>query len=289
MTTWTAITTLPDNPSAQALALAVENVHPTPIGIACLEIEDGSGLYEVAAYFDEKPDEIGLSILTTIHAQKPFIISKLDDTDWVAQVRRELTPVRAGRFLVYGSHDRSVLAPSDIGLEIEAAMAFGTGHHGTTLGCLQLTDELFHSGLRPRRIADIGTGTGILAMAAARRFPDATVIASDIESISVATSKANFAVNKTKRIRVVEAMGFNHPLHRENAPYDLIYANILARPLRRLAPEMYRNANKGGYVILSGILRRQGAGVVSTYVANGFHLVDKREIGEWVSFVFKKG
>lgn len=289
MTTWTAITTLPDNPSAQALAEAVENVTPAPIGVACLEIEDGSGLYEVAAYFDEKPDEIGLTILTTIFAQKPFLISKLDDTDWVAQVKRELTPVRAGRFLVHGSHDRDQLAPSDIGLEIEAAMAFGTGHHGTTLGCLEITDELFHEGLRPQRIADIGTGTGILAMAAARRFPDARVIASDIETISVATSKANFAVNKTKRIRVVEAMGFNHPLHRQNAPYDLIYANILARPLRRLAPEMYANLQSGGRIVLSGILRRQGAGVVATYTANGFHLAGKREIGEWVSFVFAKG
>lgn len=288
MTTWTAITTLPDNASAQALALAVENLNPAPIGIACLEIEDGSGLFEVAAYFDEKPDELGLTILTTIHDQKPFAISKLDDTDWVAQVKRELTPVRAGKFLVYGAHDRHILGPSDIGLEIEAAMAFGTGHHGTTLGCLELTNELYTSGMRPRRIADIGTGTGILAMAAARRFPDAKVIASDIESISVATSKANFAVNKTKHIRVIEAMGFNHPLHRANAPYDLIYANILARPLRRLAPEMFRNLASGGNVILSGILRRQGAGVVATYTANGFRLQGKREIGEWVSFVFVK-
>lgn len=288
MTTWTAITTLSDMPSAEALALAVENLNQAPMGIACLEIEDGSGLFEVAAYFDTKPDELALKILTTIHGQKDFVISKLDDTDWVAQVKRELTPVRAGRFLIHSSHDKSALGPSDIGLEIEAAMAFGTGHHGTTLGCLELTNELYFKGIRPRRIADIGTGTGILAMAAALRFPDARIIASDIESISVATAKANFAVNKTKHIRVVEAVGFNHPLHRENAPYDLIYANILARPLRRLAPEMYKNVSTGGHVILSGILKTQGTGVISTYTSNGFNLVSKRGIGEWISFVFVK-
>ncbi len=288
MTTWTAITIIADQPSAETLAAAVENLNPAPIGIACLEIEDDSGLFEVAAYFDEQPDEIGLTILATINGQKNFVISKLDDTDWVAQVKRELTPVRAGRFLVYGAHEKNAVGPSDIGLEIEAAMAFGTGHHGTTLGCLELTNELFVSGARPSRIADIGTGTGILAMAAARRFPDAHIIASDMESISVATSKANFAVNKTKHIRVVQAMGFNHALYRQNAPFDLIYANILARPLRRLAPEMYKMTSIGGNVILSGILLTQGAGVISTYTSNGFHLVNKREIGEWVSLVFVK-
>ncbi len=288
MSTWTAITTLAKEDDAKRLALAVETINPAPMGVACLEIEDGSGLYEVAGYFDEKPDEVALLLLAAAHQSNPFVISKLDDTDWVAQVRRELTPVRAGRFLVYGSHDRDKLGPSDIGLEIEAAMAFGTGHHGTTLGCLELTEKLHRAGFEPRRIADIGTGTGILAMAAARRWPSARITASDIESISVATSKANFAVNKARAIRAVEARGFNHPLHRGEAPYDLIYANILARPLRDLAPEMAKNCVPSGYVILSGILLRQGAGVLSTYRANGFSLVAKREIGEWVSYLLRK-
>ncbi len=288
MTTWTAITKHPTQAEAQALSEAIENVTPAPLGVACLEIEDGSGWYEVAGYFDEKPDEIALMLLTRSHNVADFLISKLDDTDWVAQVRRELTPVRAGKFLVYGRHDRSELGPSDIGLEIEAAMAFGTGHHGTTLGCLELTEKLYHMGFAPQKIADIGTGTGILAMAAARRWPDARIIASDIESISVQTAKANFAANKTKAIRVVEARGFNHPLHRAHAPYDLVYANILARPLRALAGEMAKNTHSASYIILSGILLRQGAGVLSTYAGHGFHMQDKREIGEWVSFLLQK-
>ncbi len=288
MSSWTAITTIDERITAENLAQSLENITPAPEGIACLEIEDGSGLWEVAAYFRDKPDEIALMLLAASHQTKPFIISKLDDRDWVAQVRRELTPVRAGPFLVYGRHDRDQLGPSDIGLEIEAAMAFGTGHHGTTLGCLELTNLLAQKNFAPRQIADIGTGTGILAMAAKRRWPQAQITASDIESISVATAKANFAANRTRNIRTIEARGFNHPLHRANAPYDLIYANILARPLRILAPQMAANTTQKGFIILSGILRRQGASVLATYRSNGFELITKREIGEWVSYLMRR-
>ncbi len=288
MTTWTAIATSSSLEKAQPLADAVEELSIAPMGIACLEIEDGSGLFEVAGYFDQKPDEIALSLLSAVHGSSAFVVSKLDDTDWVAQVRRELTPVRVGQFLIYGRHDRDQVWPSDIDLEIEAAMAFGTGHHGTTTGCLELTENLHKLGFQPKKIADIGTGTGILAMAASRRWKQARIISNDIESISVATAKRNHEINKTRDVRVVEAAGFHHPLHKANAPYDLVYANILARPLRKLSRDINRYSCQGAIVIISGILHWQGAGVLSTFEANGFKLVQRKQIGEWMSYALRK-
>jgi len=139
MTTFTAFTTLSGETAASALGEAMELLEPTPTGVGVFEIEDGSGDWEIGGYFLERPDEAGLALLATIHAAKPFVVSKLDDRDWVAQVRRELTPVEAGRFVVYGAHDADNIPSQKVGLLIEAAMAFGTGHHGTTQGCIGLS------------------------------------------------------------------------------------------------------------------------------------------------------
>ena len=113
------------------------NASDTAEGSMVLEVEDGSGLWEVGAYYEEKPDEVALALLAAAHGARPFAVSKLDETDWVAQVRRELSPVEAGRFVVHGGHDAADIPINKVGLEIEAAMAFGTGHHGTTRGCLR--------------------------------------------------------------------------------------------------------------------------------------------------------
>ncbi|MEM9268320.1 MAG: 50S ribosomal protein L11 methyltransferase, partial [Pseudomonadota bacterium] len=223
MTTWTALTTLVGRPQAEALGEALERLIPEPQGIGIFEIEDGSGLWEVGGFFTGPPDQAGLALLATLHGAQPFAVSRLPDKDWVAQVRRELTPVEAGRFWVYGGHDRHRLPSTKIGLEIEAAMAFGTGHHGTTQGCLLALDGLLRSGLVPRNVADIGSGTGVLAMAAARAVP-ARVIAADIDPVATETARANMRANRLGvRVPCITAPGFHHPLLRLRAPFDLVF------------------------------------------------------------------
>lgn len=143
MTTWTALTTLSAKDSAEALGEALENIDPAPTGVGVFKMEDGSGLWEVGGYFTEMPDDIALAILAAAHGAKPFAVSELPETDWVAHVRRELHPVQAGRFFLHGSHDAGSVPEDAIPLLIEAAMAFGTGHHGTTKGCLEAVDRLF--------------------------------------------------------------------------------------------------------------------------------------------------
>ena len=194
MTTWSAITTLPGEAAAEALGEAMERLGPAPTGVGVFEVEDGSGLWEVGGYFDLPPDEAGLALLAGMHGAAPFAVSRIDDRDWVAQVRRELSPVEAGRFTVHGGHDAHRVGPHRLALRIEAAMAFGTGHHGTTLGCLTLLDRWLRRGARPARVADIGCGTGVLAMAAARALRT-RCIATDVDPVAVATARANVAAN----------------------------------------------------------------------------------------------
>jgi ribosomal protein L11 methyltransferase len=214
-----------------------------------------------------------------------FEIVEIPDTDWVAQVQRELVPVEAGRFFVYGSHDADKLPEGRVGLLIEAAMAFGTGHHATTLGCLQALDTLAEVE-KPVRIADIGSGTAVLAMGAKRVWPDAVVIASDIDDVAVAVAEANCQANDLASITCIEAAGFDHPLLKEGQ-FDLVFANILKGPLIELAPDMKAATRPGGVLILSGLLQRQVDDVLSHYVANDFTLEDRRDIGEWSALVLR--
>jgi len=156
MTTFTAFTTLPAKSAAEALGEAIEALDPAPYGVGVFEIEDGSGRWEVGGYFLEAPDEIGLALLAVSHSAREFVVSELPETDWVAQVRRELHPVRAGRFYLYGSHDADTVPNDAVPLLIEAAMAFGTGHHGTTSGCLIAFDRLLTEGHVFKNVVDIG-------------------------------------------------------------------------------------------------------------------------------------
>ncbi|WP_347311117.1 50S ribosomal protein L11 methyltransferase [Defluviimonas sp. SAOS-178_SWC] len=288
MSTYAALTTLPDRERAEALAEAMENFLPEPTGIGCFEIEDGSGRYEVGVYFDEEPNSIELALMAAIYGAEPFAVSEVPETDWVAHVKRNLQPVEAGRFFVYGSHDADKVPEGKVALLIEAAMAFGTGHHGTTLGCLLALDRLDRAGFRGRNVADIGCGTAVLAMAAAAIWPD-PVIASDIDPVAVEVALANVAANGlTGRVTCVEAAGFDHPGLREKAPFDLVFANILKGPLIELAPDMAAMTGPGGYAILSGILNPQADAVVSAYKSNGFCLVSRDEIGEWTILVLRR-
>jgi ribosomal protein L11 methyltransferase len=288
MPTWTALTTLADKDRAEALGEALEALEPEPTGVGVFEMEDGSGLWEVGAYFLEAPDDIALTLLAAAHGARPFAVSEVPETDWVAHVRRELHPVEAGRFFVYGSHDADKLPEGRVGLLIEAAMAFGTGHHGTTQGCLESVDKLLNAGVSPRNVADIGCGTAVLAIAAAKVL-EGDFIASDIDPVAVEVALANAAANGVAgRLACVEAAGFDHPDLAARAPYDLVFANILKGPLIDLAVPMADRVATDGHVILSGILNEQAEAVIAAYEAAGFALVDRRIIGDWTTLTLHR-
>ena len=287
MPTFTALTTLPDEARATALGEALEGLDPEPVGVGVFELEDGSGLWEVGAYFTEEPDDIALTLMAAAFGAAEFAVSELPEIDWVAHVRRELKPVEAGRFYVYGSHDADTLPEGRMGLLIEAAMAFGTGHHGTTLGCLKALDRLVEQGFHGRNVIDVGCGTAVLAMAAARVWPQ-TVLASDIDAVAVEVAEANVTANDLAgRVTCLEAVGFDHPDIRAHAPFDLIFANILKGPLILLAADMARNAAPGGLAILSGLLNTQADDVLAAYATQGFETVARDEIGEWTTLVLR--
>ncbi|SFP03934.1 50S ribosomal protein L11 methyltransferase [Tranquillimonas alkanivorans] len=288
MPTFTALTTLPGKEAAEALGETLEELQPEPTGIGVFEIEDDSGLWEVGAYFEEAPDEAGLALLAAAWGAKPFAVSELPEIDWVAKVRRELVPVEAGRFFVYGSHDADKVPEGRIALLIEAAMAFGTGHHGTTLGCLRALDRLMDGGLEGQNVADIGCGTAVLAMAAAKVWPR-PVLASDIDPVAVEVAEANARVNGLDgRVICVEAAGFDHATLKGAAPFDLVFANILKGPLIDLAPSMADHVASGGYAILSGILNHQADEVVDVYSRAGFNVAHREEIVDWTTLTLRR-
>lgn len=290
MATFSAFTTLTGQDAAEALGEALEDIQPEPTGIGVFEMEDGSGLWEVGAYFLETPDDTALTLLALAYGAKPFVVSELPEIDWVAKVRRELSPVEAGRFFVYGSHDADKV-PNDPAIEpllIEAAMAFGTGHHGTTLGCLRALDRVANGGFVGQNVADIGCGTAVLGMAAARIWPN-PVMASDIDRVAVNVAEANVEANNLQgRVICVEAAGFEHPDLLAKAPYDLVFANILKGPLIELAPHMAKHVAKGGFVILSGLLNEQSDEVKAAYFQNGFNLAFEEQIVEWTTLTLSR-
>ena len=288
MTTFTALTTLSGRGSAEALGEALERLSPEPMGVGVFEIEDGSGMWEIGGYFVERPGTAGLALLASAFKARPFVVSEVPDRDWVAHVQRQLPPVDAGRFFVYGSHDADKVPAGRVALLIEAAMAFGTGHHGTTLGCLLALDRLMDDGFAAHNVADIGCGTAVLAMAAASVFPCA-VLASDIDEVAVEVARTNVTANNLQtRVDCFEATGFEHHEIASRAPFDLIFANILKGPLLDLAPAMSKVTASGGYVILSGLLNEQADEVVAAYRKNGYNLSHRTEIVDWTTLILGK-
>ncbi|MEP3346952.1 MAG: 50S ribosomal protein L11 methyltransferase [Litoreibacter sp.] len=281
--TYTALTTLMGEPAAQALGEALEALEPAPTGVGVFEVEDGSGLWEVGGYFLDQPNDVELALLTAAHGAKTFVVSEIPETDWVAHVRRELAPVEAGRFFVYGSHDADQVPSDKVSLLIEAAMAFGTGHHGTTQGCLLSLEDYVAEGGHAKNVIDVGCGTAVLAMAAAAVWGD-VVIASDIDPVAVEVAEVNATANgMADKVNCLEAIGFGHADITKTAPFDLIFANILKGPLIDLAPDMAQNCAAKGTIILSGLLIEQAEDVQSVYEAAGFELSQRRDIGEWTA------
>jgi ribosomal protein L11 methyltransferase len=256
--------------------------------VAAFERPDGR--WDVTVHFADAPDQALLRRLVADAASEEIADSIGFDTveakDWVKASLEDLVPVPAGRFVVHGAHDRARVASNKRGIEIEAALAFGTGHHGTTRGCLLLLDHVLKA-RPPERVLDLGTGTGVLAIAAAKalRRP---ILASDIDAPSVMVAGENARLNGVGPfLQVIRATGFAAPEFTTNGPFDLVLANILANPLRQLAGPMSRHLARGAFVILSGLLNHQAPAVMAAYRARGLVPVRHLKIEGWSSLLLR--
>ncbi len=213
-------------------------------------------------------------------------IYQMPDTDWVSETQSGLAPVIAGRFFVHGSHDKDNI-PKEVQhpVLIDAGMAFGTGHHGTTKGCLVIFDELLGEGFKPNSVLDLGCGAGILAIAAAMALPETPIYASDIDQDAVDVSLQNADINHTsENMNIFQADGFDASELKDKT-FDLIFANILAGPLMGLAPDIFKATAINGRAILSGILNEQAETVSDAFRQAGFHVESKVTLGEWTSLL----
>ncbi|PBB34677.1 50S ribosomal protein L11 methyltransferase [Mesorhizobium sp. WSM3868] len=258
--------------------------------LAVLEVDEANDIHEVSLYADGDVDAVAVRInriLADLALPKQVEREALPDIDWVARSLEGLKPVRAGRFFVHGAHDRDKRRSGDLAIEIEAGLAFGTGHHGTTAGCLELLEQVVLRE-RPGNALDLGTGSAVLAIALAKHA-HIPVLATDIDPVAVRVAATNARLNQVKAlVETVTAPGFHHPIFARRAPFDLIVANILARPLMRLAPEMARHIRLGGSLVLSGILDRQRDAVISAYVGQSFRHVRTLHREGWVTIHLKR-
>ena len=256
--------------------------------VAAFERPDGR--WDVTVHFAEAPDQAAIRDLVSNAAgeevARGIAFDVVEARDWVKASLDDLVPVPAGRFVVHGQHDRARIAPNKLGVEIEAALAFGTGHHGTTRGCLLLLDHVLKA--RPvKRVLDLGSGTGVLAIAAAKARRQ-KVLASDIDAPSVAVAQENARLNGVgPLVHVIRATGFAAPDFANTGPFDLVLANILANPLKQLAGPMKRHLSPGALVILSGLLTPQAAGVVAAYRARGLVPLRHLRIEGWSSLLLR--
>ncbi|MEA2985220.1 MAG: ribosomal protein methyltransferase [Alphaproteobacteria bacterium] len=286
-----------DRATAQRLAdFLTESLDEQNVVVAAFESDGGK--WTTAIYFSDPPNETATRALIALElgaeSANALVFERVETRDWVAASLEGLAPVAAGRFLVYGRHDRARLRANRIGIEIEAALAFGTGHHGTTRGCLLALDYLAkrscvnrERAMRPR-VLDVGTGTGVLAIAAAKAL-QTRVLASDIDPRALTVARENARLNSVApAIEFIPAGGLDAFCFRQRGPFDLILANILLGPLQRLARPLARLLAPGAHVVLSGLLNNQGQAALIAYRAQG--LVPERRIvlDEWTTLVLRR-
>jgi ribosomal protein L11 methyltransferase len=243
--------------------------------------------WRIHAYFAEQPTTQELVLLRRLAASSEPEIEHLEDTtDWITMSQQGLGPIRAGRFFVHTPMHYADRPAETVNFEIDAGLAFGTGQHDTTAGCLAALDRLEVAGKQFRNIADIGTGTGLLAFAGLALWPEAKSIATDIDAIAVKVTEENAAINGVRlghglgELLLAVADGMDHSLIAARAPYDLLIANILAGPLIELAPNFARSVEPGATLVLAGLLDTQAEAVIQAYEAEGMKLIE-RDSGEW--------
>lgn len=286
-----------DEATARAVAdMIVETFDPATTAAAAFEDAPGTNgrtkvPWAVEVYFGAPPNEANVRALVALvagdAAARAATFDEVRERDWVAASLAGLGVVRAGRFLIHGAHNRQVAAANDLALEIEAALAFGTGHHGSTRGCLLMIESVARR-RRPAAILDLGTGSGILSIAAAKLWKR-TICAGDIDPVCVMTAAANARRNGVASfVRPLLAKGLGHPLLRQGGPYDLVLANILARPLCGLAPQIARAAAPGADIILSGLIAPDVSAVVSAYQRQGMALARRLDIDGWVTLLVQR-
>ena len=258
----------------------------TPVLVADEPDPDKPDEWLLHAYFDQEPSEGEISQLTQLGTGEPEVEHLEDSTDWVTKSQQGLEPIRAGRFFVHTPMHYADRPTDTVNFEIDAGLAFGTGQHATTAGCLDVLNQLESKDCRFANVADIGTGTGLLAFAALALWPHAKCIATDIDPIAVDVSRDNAAINGVKlghgqgELLLAVANGMDSPMLAARAPFDLLIANILAGPLIELAPDFGQALAPGGTIILAGLLDTQADAVAQAYEALGLKLID-RGTGEW--------
>jgi len=280
-----------DEARARAIAdLIVESFEPAEAASTAFETEapwpGGGKAWQVEVYFGFEPDQAELRALVAAAAgdQAANIVEfgVTERRDWVANSLAGLAPVRAGRFLVHGGHDRARVRAGDIGIEIEAGLAFGTGHHGTTRGCLIHFDRLLKR-RRPRNVLDVGCGAGVLAIAAAKVLRR-RVWLGDIDPVAVRVANENARLNGVGAYaRAIVSRGVENRALREGGPFDVLFANILARPLRQLAPSLAAILARDGEAIVSGLLIADVPGVLAAWRAQRFYLAERIDLEGWSS------
>lgn len=284
---------------AEALSGEIPELDAMPDApvVVTREIDEDAGLWQLDAYMDNEPGAALLKLLQSFvpssKGAKPAV-EELPEEDWVTLSQQGLEPVQAGRFFVHTSSHSGRVPAGTTSFLIDASQAFGTGGHDTTAGCLAMLDRLARQGASPRNIADIGTGTGLLAFAAMSLWPRARTIASDIDPASIFVTRDNAAINgvplgrSSGRLALAIAPGTDHPAIRHRAPYDLVIANILAGPLITLAPDIAAATAPAGHAILAGLIARQMDPVLAAYRAQGFRLAARGGSTEWPCLLLVK-
>lgn len=259
--------------------------------------EEASGGWRLDAYFETRPnagDIRALVALAPSAADARPVAGRVPEKDWVALSQAGLAPIQAGRFFVHTPAHRGRVPAGAVALEIDAGRAFGTGQHETTAGCLTALDVLKRQGFVARNVIDVGTGTGLLAFAALKLWPQARGTASDIDPVAIAVTRENAAVNgftlglAPGRLDLAVAAGLDHPKLRQRAPYDLIVANILAGPLIALAPSLAPALVPGGRLVLAGLLSSQARAVGRAYAREGLRPLFTLTRGDWPSLVLRR-
>ncbi|THD68712.1 50S ribosomal protein L11 methyltransferase [Phenylobacterium sp.] len=271
---------------AEAAALAIDADPATEtLTYSILEEDEDRDVWRIDAFPTTPEEQAGLVVVLAGFPKLRVVTDKLADADWLAMALSGLPPVRAGRFFVFGAHDTGLVPASAVALRIEAGAAFGTGHHGTTEGCLSAFDQLLKR-RRFRRVLDVGCGTGVLAIAAARTGSK-VALGTDIDAPSVRIANENAQLNRA-RARFVHASGLNDARVRKPAPYDLVFANILAPPLVALSHDIKQALKPGGIAILSGLLRTQERRVFAAYASKGFRMERRLHRDAWATLVLRR-